>query len=172
MESRRFPIPGLKPGVLWEGGIKTRQVHLAGITHRVDQQWLMEQTARLGPVFDEKSGKAALVRDRDIKFPKEFDRFFAEKGISVLKIPHRSPNLNPYAESWVATVKRECLEHFLVIGKVHLEYLVNEFVDYYNTHRPHSSLDNQPLSECPVKIDGEIHARPILGGLIHHYYRK
>jgi putative transposase len=152
--------------------IKTRQVHLAGITRRIDNQWLMEQTEKLGPVFDIKSGKAALVRDRDIKYSKEFDRFFEDKGITIMKIPPHSPNLNPYAESWVATIKRECLDHFMVIGKVHLEYLVNEFVDYYNNHRPHSGLDHDPPVKNPVKMDGEIHARPMLGGLMHHYYRK
>lgn len=50
-------------------------------------------------------GRTALVRDRDIKFLKEFDWFFEERGIRILKIPYRSPNLNPYAESWVATIK-------------------------------------------------------------------
>ena len=152
--------------------IKTRQVHLAGITRRVDHQWLMEQTEKLNSVFDIKQGKAALVRDRDIKYSKEFDRFFEDKGITIMKISPHSPNLNPYAESWVATIKRECLDHFLVIGKIHLEYLINEFVDYYNNHRPHSSLNNKPINNCPVKMDGEIRARPILGGLTHHYYRQ
>jgi putative transposase len=152
--------------------VKTRHVHLAGITRRIDNQWLMEQTQKLDAVFNVTSGKAALIRDRDIKYSKAFDQFFEDKGISVMKIPPHSPNLNPYAESWVATVKRECLDHFLVIGKVHLEYLVNEFVDYYNNHRPHSGLDHDPPKKCPVKMDGEIHARPILGGLMHHYYRR
>ena len=47
-----------------------------------------------------------------------------------------------------------------------------EFVKYYNDHRPHSSMDNMPLEKYPVKMDGEIHARPMIGGLVHHYYRK
>lgn len=152
--------------------IKTRKVYLAGITKRVDHPWLMEQIHKLEHVFNHRSGKTVLVRDRGIQFSKQFDQFFEDKNIKVLKIPHRSPNLNPYAESWVATVKRECLDHFLVIGKIHLQYLVEEFVNYYNNHRPHSSLDNLPLHGYPVKMDGEIHAKPVLGGLIHHYYRK
>ncbi len=152
--------------------IKTRQVHLAGITRRVDDQWLMEQTQKLNAVFEAQTGKAALIRDRDIKYSKAFDQFFEDKGIAIMKIPRRSPNLNPYAESWVATIKRECLDHFLVFGKVHLEYLVNEFVDYYNKYRPHSGLDHAPPVKSPVQMDGEIHARPVLGGLMHHYYRN
>lgn len=152
--------------------IQTRQVHLAGITRRVDKKWLMEQMEKLNSVFDLKQGKAALIRDRDIRYSKEFDQFFAGKDIAIMKIPPHSPNLNPYAESWVATLKRECLDHFMVIGQVHLEYLVNEFVDYYNKHRPHAGLDHDPPEKSAVKIDGDIHARPILGGLTHHYYRQ
>ena len=153
--------------------IKTRQVHLAGITRKVTHRWLIEQTTKLGPVFKQRPGKTALVRDRDIKFSKEFDKFFTDKGIEILKIPPRSPNLNPYAESWVATIKRECLNHFTVIGQVHLEYLVTEFIDHYNKQRPHSGLDHAPPIQCPVvKVDGEIHAKPVLGGLMHHYYRQ
>lgn len=152
--------------------IQTRQVYLAGITKRISNQWIMEQTKRLNNTFDLSSSKTVLIRDRDIQFSKDFDEFFENKGISIMKIPPHSPNLNPYAESWVATVKRECLDHFLIFGKVHLEYLVNEFVNYYNNHRPHSSLDNKLINSCPVKMDGEIHARPFLGGLVHHYYRR
>jgi putative transposase len=160
--------------------IKTRQVHVAGITKRVDRSWLIEQIQKMESVFHIRGCKAAIVRDKDIKYFKGFDEFFEQRDIKIMKIPYRSPNLNPYAESWVATIKRECLDHFLVIGKVHLEYLVKEFLDYYNQYRPHSSMNNGPLTKGIVKTDGEdlaeggdeIHAKPILGGLIHHYYRN
>lgn len=85
--------------VLFFINIKTRQVHLAGITKKVDHAWLMEQTQKLKHVFNQHPGKAVLVRDRGIQFSKEFDQFFEDKNIKVLKIPHHSPNLNPYAES-------------------------------------------------------------------------
>ena len=71
-----------------------------------------------------------------------------------------------------AKSKRECLNHFFVFGKVHLEYLLEEFVNYYNTYRPHSSMGNQPLKEYEKQKDGEIFIEPILGGLHHHYSRK
>ncbi|MBI5025056.1 MAG: transposase [Candidatus Omnitrophica bacterium] len=79
--------------------------------------------------------------------------------------------MNPCAESWVATIRRECLDHFFILGKVHLEYLIKEFVHYYNTLRPHSAMNNEPLTPADYPPDGEIRDQPILGGLHHHYYR-
>jgi len=157
--------------VLFFINIKTRRVQIAGITKKVTKQWLREQTEKLGDVFKHDSPTAALVRDRDVKYVKEFDQFFESQNITVMKIPARSPNLNPYAESWVATIKRECLNHFLVLGEVHLSYLVNEFLNYYNTCRPHSAMNNEPLVKIDGGSDGPIRAKPFLGGLVHHYYR-
>jgi len=59
-------------------------------------------------------------------------------ALKVKQIPYKSPNLSPYAEGWVGTIKRECLDYFYVFGEKHLEHLINEWVDYYNTVRPHS----------------------------------
>lgn len=152
--------------------IKTRKVHIAGITRRPNNAWVMRSLKEMRTVFEQHGGKTALVRDRDCKFSKEFDAFFAENNFSVLRIPFRSPNLNPYAESWVATVKRECLDHFLVLGKGHLEYLITEFVRYYNHYRPHSGMDNLVLDTVPSQSDGAVYEKSILGGLVRHYYRK
>lgn len=117
------------------------------------------------------SRPAVLIRDRDGKYSKRFDRFFNDLDIKVIKTPPRTPNMNPYAESWVATIKRECLNHFFILGKVHLEYLIREFVEYYNQYRPHSSMEDRPLSDFEIKEFGEIYVKPVLGGLHHHYYR-
>ncbi|MGE0267964.1 MAG: integrase core domain-containing protein [Candidatus Omnitrophota bacterium] len=150
--------------------IKTRKVHIAGITTNPHNEWILAQIEKLRPTFqDERLENAVLVRDRDKKYTKEFDKFFTDQGIKVLPTPYRSPNMNPYAESWVATAKRECLNHFIVLGKVHLEYLIAEFVNYYNNHRPHSSMNNEPLTRFEKTKHGKILARPVLGGLMHDY---
>lgn len=158
--------------VLFFINIKTRQVHLVGVSRKPDHQWIMKHLQKFGSNFNPQGERAVLIRDRDNKFPPDFDDFLENQGVTVMKTPFRSPNLNPYAESWVATVKRECLNHFFVFGKVHLEYLLEEFVKYYNTYRPHSSMDDQPLSKYESDNEGEIFVKPILGGLHHHYYRK
>ena len=82
-----------------------------------------------------------------------------------------SPNMNSYAESWVGTIKRECLNHFIVFGERHLRYLINEYVAHYNTTRPHSSMGNMPLELSLTKNAGEIKCRTKLGGIIKNYYR-
>jgi len=141
------------------------------VTRNPDEKWITQQLTELKPVFESNRGKTALVRDRDTKFSKAFDQFFDENKMTTIKIPFRSPNMNPYAESWVSTIKRECLDHFLVLGQIHLEYLVKEFVHYYNTYRPHSGKDNLVLGEIPTRETGAVYEKSLLGGLTHHYYR-
>ncbi len=151
--------------------VRSRKVHIAGITTNPNKQWTLTQIEKLKSTFqDELVEKAVLIRDRDTKYSHEFDKFFKDQGIKVLPTPYRSPNMNPYAESWVATIKRECLNHFIVLGRVHLEYLIREFVSYYNHHRPHSSMNNEPLTQYKKTKYGKILAKPVLGGLIHDYY--
>ena len=76
-----------------------------------------------------------------------------------------------YAEGWVGTMKRECLDHFFVFGEKHFKYLVEEFVRFYNTDRPHSGRNNEPLNRVFSKATGAIQCDSKLGGLIRHYYR-
>jgi len=114
--------------------------------------------------------KKLLIRDGDTKFPNEFDELFAPQNTKVKKLPYRAPNLNPYAEGWVGTIKRECLDHFFVFGEGHFKYLIREYVDYYDTKRPHSGINNEPLEYKPQKNNGRIKCESRLGGMIKHYY--
>lgn len=158
--------------VLFFINIKTRKVHIAGITRHPDQEWVGEQTKTLLPLLGyAKSGKKLLIRDRDTKFSQEFDELFKSSGFAVQKTAFMSPNMNSYAESWVGTIKRECLNHFIVFGEQHLRYLVKEYVEHYNSTRPHSSMDNMPLEYRPKNRTGAIKCRSKLGGIIRHYYR-
>ena len=151
--------------------VKTRRVYLVGTTTEPNKKWLLKNIKKANIQFNPYQRDVALIRDRDTKFTKDFDLFLENQGVTIIKTPFRSPNLNPYAESWVATIKRECLNHFFIFGKVHLEYLIEEFVKYYNTYRPHSSMNNEPLTKNEIKKTGEICKRSILSGLHHHYYR-
>jgi putative transposase len=113
-----------------------------------------------------------LIRDGDSKYSREFDKIIESFGVKVKRIPYKSPNLNPYAEGWVGTIKRECLDYFFVFGERHFRYLVKEYVKYYNTVRPHSSLNNTPLNYKPKNGNGRIRCDSRLGGIIRHYYRE
>ncbi len=76
------------------------------------------------------------------------------------------------AEGWVGTIKRECLDHFFIFGEAHFKYLVKEFVKYYNTVRPHSSMNNMPLDYKVTNTNGKVRCESGLGGMIKHYYRE
>jgi len=84
---------------------------------------------------------------------------------------------NAFIERWVKSIKVECLSHFIVFGKKHLDFLVSSYLDYYNELRPHQSLDNRPLSgkwsvvDEPLGEDEKIVCHERLGGLLRHYER-
>lgn len=155
--------------VLFFINIRTRKVHIAGITEKPNKDWIVNTTKSVSFLFQDPS-KKLLIRDGDTKFPKEFDELFKTFNAKVKRIPYRSPNLNPYAEGFVGTIKRECLEHFFVFGEEHFKYLIREYVDHYNTKRPHSGMGNEPLDYKPRNNTGRIKCESRLGGMIKHYY--
>ena len=158
--------------VLFFINVHTRKVHIAGLTKHPTHEWVTKKVKSVSFLFQIDNKSKLLMRDRDNKYPKEFDRLFKEYNVNVRKIPYKSPNLNPYAEGWVGTIKRECLDHFFVFGERHFRYLVREYVKYYNTVRPHSSMNNMPLVYKGRKKNGDIKCESRLGGVIKHYYRE
>ena len=119
-------------------------------------------------------GPSLLLRDRDATFPPAFDTVFASEGLRVVRTPVRAPRANAVAERWVGTVRRECLDRLLILGRGHLEASLREFVAHYNLARPHRSLDLRPPLGRPksVQASGAIVRRDRLGGLIHEYSRR
>jgi transposase InsO family protein len=105
-----------------------------------------------------------LLHDRDAKFTAAFDDLLESAGFKPKRLPHRSPNLNPYAESWLGTIRRECLDHFLVLGEGHLRYLVSRHVDFYNTVRSHGAMGG-PLEPSAMPAEGPVLCEHWLGGL-------
>ena len=159
--------------ILFFINIKTRKVHIAGLTQYPNQEWVNKHTADIIPIIcSDKSSKRLLIRDRDKKFSGEFNTLFKNKGFAVQKTPFMSPNMNSYAESWIGTIKRECLNYFIVFGERHLRYLIKKYVEHYNTTRPHSSMNNMPLESITSKSAREIKCQSRLGGIIRHYYRE
>jgi putative transposase len=158
--------------ILFFINVLTRKVHIAGITKNPTREWVNRKAKTVSFLFDtnNKSNKL-LIRDGDGKYSKEFDEIINKYGVNVKKIPYKSPNLNPYAEGWVGTIKRECLDYFFVFGERHLRYLVKGYLKYYNTVRPHGALNNIPLGYKSGKDKGRIKCDLKLGGIIKHYYR-
>jgi putative transposase len=150
-----------------------RRVHLAGITAHPTGAWVTQQARNL--LMD--LGKQAeqfryLIRDRDSKFTAAFDAVFAGADIAILRTPARAPRANAIAERWIGTLRRECLDHLLITGSRHLKLVLQEYVEHYNTHRPHRSLHQQPPAG-PTPPPSGATIRPLrrdrLGGLVHEY---
>jgi transposase InsO family protein len=119
-----------------------------------------------------------LIRDRDPKFTAHFDEVFSSEAIEVIKAPVRSPRANAHAERFVRTVRTECLDWALVLGRRHLEEVLRQYVRHYNHQRPHRGLDlgvragldlpagrTAPLEPVPLTV----RRHDILGGLVHEY---
>jgi putative transposase len=113
-----------------------------------------------------------LIRDRDSKLPTAFDAVFGGADIRILRYPVRTPRANAIAERFIGTLRRECLDHLLIAGPRHLKQVLHEFVEHYNTHRPHRQLDQHPpAGSTPPPSSATIHPlrRDRLGGLVHEY---
>jgi transposase InsO family protein len=113
-----------------------------------------------------------LIRDRDGKLTAAFDAVFAGADIVVIRTPIRAPRANAIAERFIGTLRRECLDHLLIIGPRHLAAVLHEYLEHYNTHRPDRSLQQQPPAGPTPPRSGAA-GRPLrrdrLGGLVHEY---
>jgi transposase InsO family protein len=157
--------------------VDTRRVYLAGVTANPVGEWVTQQARNLSWALSERSRAAKfLLRDRDTKFTASFDEVFRTEGIRVIKTPVQAPRANAFAERFVGTVRRECLDRLLIFGRRHLEQVLAEYLVHYNGHRPHRALDQQAprtFGVVPGPIDGpdpmRLRRTDILGGLIHEY---
>jgi transposase InsO family protein len=112
-----------------------------------------------------------LVRDRDAVYGSDFRERARRLGIETLVTPIRAPRATAIAERVVGTLRRECLDHLIVLNERHLGAVLREYVAHYNAQRPHRSLALGPPQPAAQPGTGPVHARPILGGL-HHVYER
>src|SRR5450759_4806994 len=155
--------------------LATRRVHLAGVTAHPDSAWVTQQARNLA-IEERLSGVRFLVRDRDAKFPGPFDAVLRGEGVRVIRTPLRAPRANAFAERFVRTVRRECLDHVLIYGRRHLERVLGAYVAHYVAERPHRGLSVAvPAGNRTPQVQGAprspVERRDVLGGLIHEYRR-
>jgi len=154
--------------------LQRRQVFLAGVTAHPHARWTTQQARNLAmSLEDQGRGFKFLIRDRDSKFVEAFDEVFVSEGMRVIKTPVRSPRANAYAERFVGTARRECLDWVLIFGRRHLERVLAEFVDHYNSARPHRGINlDAPIPLEPTGDTSRLVERvDRLSGLIHEYGR-
>jgi putative transposase len=139
--------------------------------------WVTQQARNLSmELADQASAMKFLIRDRDSKYTASFDAVFAADGVRILKTPVRAPRANAICERVIGTLRRECLDRVLILGRRHLEAVLSEYVAHYNSHRPHRSLSQRVPSapDATTAHIGDVDLARLrrtdhLGGLIHEY---
>ena len=159
--------------VLFAIHLGSRQVHVLGVTRNPDSAWVTQQARNLA-VGERLEGIRFLIRDRDSKFPGPFDEVFRSEGVSIVKTPIRAPRANAYAERWVRTVRTECLDWMLVLGRRHLEHVLRTYAAHYNGRRPHRGLELKTPDPRPGPArwpaeGARVRTHDVLGGLIREY---
>jgi putative transposase len=155
--------------------LSSRRVHLAGVTANPNGAWVAQQARNFAwSPADRGRPIRFLIHDRDSKLGRCFDEVFRNEGTEVIRTPIRAPRANAFAERWVRSVRRECLDWLLIFNRRHLERVLRTYLEHYNGHRPHRALAQcPPLARArPAPDHGtplEVHRRDRLGGLLHEY---
>jgi len=149
----------------------SRRIVHVNVTPHPTMEWTAQQ---LVEAFPWDSAPRYLLRDNDRIYGWDFTSQVEMLGIEDCSTSYRSPWQNPYIERLIGSVRRECLDHVIVMGERHLRRVMREYVEYYNENRTHLGL----AKDCPIPRDveppdvGPIRQRSMVGGLHHRYYRE
>jgi putative transposase len=147
-----------------------REVVYFNVTDHPTTEWAAQQVIE---AFPEDEAPKYLLRDRDGIYGDYFRKRVAGMGIEEVITAARSPWQNPFVERLFGSVRRECLDHMIILNEDHLRRILREYFDYYHHVRPHQALErNSPTPrevESPTK--GKVVSIPRVGGL-HHQYRR
>jgi putative transposase len=158
--------------VLFFISLANRRIEYIACTTNPDGGWVTQQARNLIIELGEQHRFRFLIHDRDSKFSHAFDEVFRSEGMKVIRTPVQAPNANAYAERWVRTVRADCLDRILILGRRHLEHVLRVYRRHYNQHRPHRALQLLPphrLAPIPNVAPDHLHRHDLLGGLIHEY---
>ena len=147
---------------------RRRLVHV-NVTRHPSAQWIWRQLIEATPWGEQ---PRYLIRDRDRSYGRDFVPRAARLGIETVLTPVRAPNANAIAERVIGTLRRDCLDHVIVVNERHLRRVLREYVAHYNGVRPHRSLELDPPDgrpPTPPPAEGRVRSRPVLGGLHHEY---
>ena len=155
--------------------VATRRVYFGGCTTNPTEPWMKQIARNLTDCEDGfLNGKRFLIMDRDTKFTDGFCEILKCQGVEAVKLPPRSPDLNPHIERFIRSIKDESLSRLILFGENMLSNAVRQFLTHYHTERNHQSLDNkiiEPGDEVG-RHEGEVQSRERLGGMLRYYYRE
>ncbi len=180
--------------------VASRRCWVSPGTFHPSRRWSREQAIAFVEAHrqDDPNHPTMILRDHDSKFGPGFDAALRRRSITPITLRIMSPNLNAYAERMVQTLQQECLDHFIVFGRRHLDHLVREYLIHYHTERPHQGVGNVPLgprrepamqattarpdpepvspigrssvsARASPRQGGQLACRERLGGLLRHY---
>jgi putative transposase len=155
--------------------LKTRRVHIAGITPSPNARWMKQVCRNLNDCEDGFLKDAShLIVDRDTRFIAMRQFLEQNTDTEVVLLPPKSPNLNAYMERWFRSLETECLDRMIFFGRKSLENAVREYVEHYHAERNHQGLGNQliePGNEVGA-VAGKIECYERLGGILKYYHRR
>ena len=153
--------------------LKSRKVIHVNVTRSPTDLWVAQQLREATPYGQTPT---YLIRDNDRKFGPNFARVAATSSIKVLRTPYRTPRANAVCERFLGSVRRECLDHFLIFHERQLHRLLKAYIVYFNQARPHQGIQQQ-LPEPSASVlslqnqQDKLVSFTVLGGL-HHDYRR
>jgi len=158
----------------------SRKVFLSPSTCNPTGKWMRQQARNVSMwAEDEGIDIRFLIHDRDSKFTEAFDEHFRRADGGAVRTPYQAPIANSFVESWIGSLKRECLNHFFCFSLRQLDHIVQTYAQYHNELRPHQGLGNRPpgtregLSLLTTEVElKSIQCQHWLGGLLKHYSRQ
>ena len=151
----------------------SRRVVHVGVTRHPTDEWVAQQLREATPYGER---PRFLLRDNDSKYGARFAQVAEAGGIAVVRTPVRAPRANAIVERFHRSVRRECLDHLLLLGEGHLRRALGEYITYFNRERPHQGRGQRvPVPDGSLELarrdTGVVIVVPVLGGL-HHAYRR
>jgi len=152
----------------------SRRVWCSPSTYHPNGEWVIQQIRNASMwLNDEGFSVKYVLSDRDAKYPDALKHFWRAEGVRCLKSPPQAPKTNAFVESFIGTLKRECLNHFVCFTREQLDYINRTWIGHYNTDRPHRGvgMNNEVLDPSfEPKRKGRIRHKQQLGGIVSSYY--